>query len=166
MRRTRGHAVTIANEQCTLDIRKFSFSQRTINEWNIIICWLRISKHAIHCLFCLNGSAPFVDCLSSQGLSKPFTTDEPHPTISVCSSRPSSCFLIRWYVYVNWANIEWILLTKLTNKRFYTTGLLINTQTCYQYTIYPPGVSVLSVSWTACDMWSTQYCVSIKPVSF
>ena len=32
--RTRGHGVTLAKKQCRLDIRKFSFSQRTINEWN------------------------------------------------------------------------------------------------------------------------------------
>ena len=30
--RTRGHGVT--KKQCGLDIRKFSFSQRTVNEWN------------------------------------------------------------------------------------------------------------------------------------
>ena len=33
-RRTRGHGVTLAKKQCILDIRKFSFSQRTVNEWN------------------------------------------------------------------------------------------------------------------------------------
>ena len=33
-RRTRGHGVTLAKKQCILDIRTFSFSQRTINEWN------------------------------------------------------------------------------------------------------------------------------------
>ena len=33
-RRTRGHGVTLAKKQCRLDIRKFSFSQRTGNEWN------------------------------------------------------------------------------------------------------------------------------------
>ena len=35
-RRTRGHGVTLAKKQCTgrLDIRTFSFSQRTVNEWN------------------------------------------------------------------------------------------------------------------------------------
>ena len=30
--RTRGHDVTILKDQCRLDIRKYSFSQRTINE--------------------------------------------------------------------------------------------------------------------------------------
>ena len=35
-RRTRGHGVTLAKKQCRLDIRKFSFSQRTVNEWNIL----------------------------------------------------------------------------------------------------------------------------------
>ena len=33
-RRTGGHGVTLAKKQCRLDIRKFSFSQRTVNEWN------------------------------------------------------------------------------------------------------------------------------------
>ena len=33
-RRTRGHGVTLAKKQCRLDMRKFSFSQRTVNEWN------------------------------------------------------------------------------------------------------------------------------------
>ena len=33
-RRTRGHGVTLAKKQCRLDIRNFSFSQRTVNEWN------------------------------------------------------------------------------------------------------------------------------------
>ena len=35
-RRTRGHGITLAKKQCRLDIRKFSFSQRTVNEWNIL----------------------------------------------------------------------------------------------------------------------------------
>ena len=33
-RGTRGHGVTLAMKQCRLDVRKFSFSQRTVNEWN------------------------------------------------------------------------------------------------------------------------------------
>ena len=32
--RTRGHEVTLVKDQCRLNIRKHSFSQRTINEWN------------------------------------------------------------------------------------------------------------------------------------
>ena len=31
-RRTRGHEVTLAKKQCRVDIRKFSFSQRIVNE--------------------------------------------------------------------------------------------------------------------------------------
>ena len=30
--RTRGHEVTMVKDQCRLDVRKYSFSQRTINE--------------------------------------------------------------------------------------------------------------------------------------
>ena len=33
-RRTRGHGVTLAKKQCRPDVRKFSFSQRTVNKWN------------------------------------------------------------------------------------------------------------------------------------
>ena len=36
-RRTRGHKVTLTKKQCRLDIRKFSFSQRTVNEWNKLL---------------------------------------------------------------------------------------------------------------------------------
>ena len=32
--RTREHEVKLVKDQCRLDIRKHSFSQRTINEWN------------------------------------------------------------------------------------------------------------------------------------
>ena len=32
--RTRGHEVTLVKDQCGLDIRKYSFSQTTINDWN------------------------------------------------------------------------------------------------------------------------------------
>ena len=32
--RTRGHEVTLVKDQCRLDLRKYSFSQSTINEWN------------------------------------------------------------------------------------------------------------------------------------
>ena len=32
--RTRGHAVKLVKNQCRLEIRKYSFVQRTINEWN------------------------------------------------------------------------------------------------------------------------------------
>ena len=31
------NGVTLAKKQCILDIRKFSFSQRTINEWNKLL---------------------------------------------------------------------------------------------------------------------------------
>ena len=32
--RTRGHEAALVKEQCRLDMRKYSFSQRVINEWN------------------------------------------------------------------------------------------------------------------------------------
>ena len=32
--RTRRHEVKLVKDQCRLDFRKYSFSQRTINEWN------------------------------------------------------------------------------------------------------------------------------------
>ena len=35
--RTRGHEVKLVKDQCRLEIRKYSFSQRTINELNKIV---------------------------------------------------------------------------------------------------------------------------------
>ena len=32
--RIRGREVTLVKDQCSLYIRKYSFSQRTINDWN------------------------------------------------------------------------------------------------------------------------------------
>ena len=32
--RIRGHKIELVKEQCRLDVRKYSFSQRVINEWN------------------------------------------------------------------------------------------------------------------------------------
>ena len=32
--RTRGHKAALVNQQCRLDMGKYSFSQRVINEWN------------------------------------------------------------------------------------------------------------------------------------
>ena len=32
--RTRGHKAALVKEQCRLDMRKYSFSQRMVNEWN------------------------------------------------------------------------------------------------------------------------------------
>ena len=32
--RTRGHKASLVKEQYRLDMRKYSFSQRVINEWN------------------------------------------------------------------------------------------------------------------------------------
>ena len=34
--RTRGHEVKLVKDQCRLDIRKYSFSHRTIYEWNTL----------------------------------------------------------------------------------------------------------------------------------
>ena len=31
--RTRGHGIILAKKQCRLDIRQFSFTQRTVNKW-------------------------------------------------------------------------------------------------------------------------------------
>ena len=32
--RTKGHKTALVKEQCRLDMRKYSFSHRVINEWN------------------------------------------------------------------------------------------------------------------------------------
>ena len=35
--RTRGHKAALVKEQCRLDMRKYCFSQRVINEWNKLL---------------------------------------------------------------------------------------------------------------------------------
>ena len=39
---TRGHIYTLVTKQSRLDVRKFSFSQRTINVWN------KLSTECVH----------------------------------------------------------------------------------------------------------------------
>ena len=39
---TRGHNFTLVKKQSRLDVRKYSFSQRTINEWN------KLSTDCVH----------------------------------------------------------------------------------------------------------------------
>ena len=39
---TRGHNFTLAKKESRLDVRKFSFSQRTINIWN------KLSEECVH----------------------------------------------------------------------------------------------------------------------
>ena len=39
---TRGHSFTLVKKQSRLDVRKFSFSQRTINVWN------KLSTECVH----------------------------------------------------------------------------------------------------------------------
>ena len=55
-RRTRGHGITLSKQQCILDIRTFSFPQRTVNEWNrlladcvVLICLkIKHKKGGVH----------------------------------------------------------------------------------------------------------------------
>ena len=35
--RTRGHKAVLVKDQCRLDVRKYSFSQRMTNEWNKLL---------------------------------------------------------------------------------------------------------------------------------
>ena len=41
-KKTRGHNFTLVKKQSRLDVRKFSFSQRTINVWN------KLSEEYVH----------------------------------------------------------------------------------------------------------------------
>ena len=43
---TRGHNFTLVKKQSRLDVRKFSFSQRTINVWN------KLSTECVHASTC------------------------------------------------------------------------------------------------------------------
>ena len=45
---TRGHNFTLVKKQSRLDVRKFSFSQRTINVWN------KLSPECVHANYSVN----------------------------------------------------------------------------------------------------------------
>ena len=57
--RTKGHGVILAKKQCTIDIRKCSFSQRTVNEWNILsadcvgTCSVNVFKQINRHIYCV-----------------------------------------------------------------------------------------------------------------
>ena len=59
--RTRGHEVTLVKDQCRLDIRKYSFTQRTINEWNklstdsVTASSVNMSKNKVDTYLCTAG---------------------------------------------------------------------------------------------------------------
>ena len=55
---TRGHNFTLVKKQSRLDIRKFSFSQRTINVWNKLSAeCVHASSLSLRSLACLPGAA-------------------------------------------------------------------------------------------------------------
>ena len=45
--RTRGHEDTLVKDQCRLDVRKYAFSQRTINELNTLFTYCVNDLHIV-----------------------------------------------------------------------------------------------------------------------
>ena len=43
--RTKEHEVTLVKDQCRLDMRKYSFSHSTINEWNKLSTYCLTDRH-------------------------------------------------------------------------------------------------------------------------
>ena len=66
--RTRGHKAALVKEQCRLDMRKYSFSQRVINEWN------KLPND------CVNASS--VSMFKNR--EHFWTLDKPMPSLSTC----------------------------------------------------------------------------------
>ena len=77
--RTRGHEVTLVKDQCRLDIRKYSLSQSTINEWN------KLSTDCVTAS-CLNMFKNKVDISQESELhiDKPMALDKPMASLSTC----------------------------------------------------------------------------------
>ena len=78
--RTRGHEVKLVKDQCRLDIRKHSFSQRTINGWN---------KLSMDCVTAsgVNMFKNKVDTCQEGGLHVDehcWTLDKPMASLSTC----------------------------------------------------------------------------------
>ena len=55
---TRGHNYTLVKKQSRLDVRRYSFSQRTINAWN------NLSTDCVHAIVLILGGCPFNGPLS------------------------------------------------------------------------------------------------------
>ena len=60
-KRTRGHDFTFVKEQSRLDVTMYSFSQRTVNEWNT---W---SADCVHCSSITMFKNRIYTCLVSAG---------------------------------------------------------------------------------------------------
>ena len=78
--RTRGYEVKLVKDQCRLDIRKYSFTQRTINEWN---------KLSMDCITASSVSMfkNKVDISQKGGLHTDehcWTLDKPMASLSTC----------------------------------------------------------------------------------
>ena len=78
--RTRGHKVKLVKDQCRLDIRKYSFSQRTVNKWN---------KLSMDCITAssMNVFKNRVDTSQEGGLNigeHCWTLDKPMTSLSTC----------------------------------------------------------------------------------
>ena len=78
--RPRGHEVKLVKDQCRLDIRKYSFSQRTINEWN---------KLSMDCITAssVNMFKNLLDTSQEGGLHVDehcWTLDDPMASLSTC----------------------------------------------------------------------------------
>ena len=67
--RTRGHKAVLVKEQCRLDIIKYSFSQRVINEWN------KLPND------CVNASS--VNVFKNR-IDRFWTLDKPMASLSTC----------------------------------------------------------------------------------
>ena len=80
--RTRGHEVTLVKDQCRLDIRKYSFSQRTINQWNklstdcVTARNVNMFKNLVDTYICQEGGL-HVD-------EQCWTLDKPMASLSTC----------------------------------------------------------------------------------
>ena len=98
--RTRGHEVKLVKEQCRLDIRKYSFSQRTINEWN------KLSTDCISASS-VNMFKNKVDASQEGGLH----VDEHCWTLDKPMASLSTCHLCLWFGCQILLNLVSILVT-------------------------------------------------------
>ena len=80
--RTRGHKAALVKEHCRLDMRKYSFSQRVINEWNklpndcVNASSVNMFKNRID-RYLMGGGATHI-------LENCWTLDKPMASLSTC----------------------------------------------------------------------------------
>ena len=162
--RTRGHKAALVKEQCRLDMRKYSFSQTVITEWNKLPndCVNVSSVNMFPCPVCrhlhflkLNNICHFSDHLTN--LSRSFCK---------CCLSPSLLTLLNTFVSsANFSKLFVILSSKSliyikNNKGPNTDPCGTPLKTDFQFETSSSTTTHCLLSVSHCSIWTVNYAIS------